>query len=116
MQGGLVSTHGLFDVLLRNQGGVESTYTLPFVGVWGDPTDQDTLSWLFSMALINTLTDMRGDGTGITASTGSGSGWLELADVCQGRYTYNGRGTTPPVTVASYWSQAKKACISPSYQ
>lgn len=67
----------------------------------------DSVTWVFSHELVESVTDP--EGSAITGTGCNQGGWCEIGDVCTGNTAViNG------VTVQRYWSQVDKQCIVPT--
>ena len=56
--------------------------------------------------LVEVVTDP--EGSGITGSPCSASGWCEIGDVCE-----TSTGIVNGIAVQAYWSEQAKACVVP---
>jgi hypothetical protein len=66
----------------------------------------ETVTTVFSHELVEVLTDP--EGSGITGSPCTASGWCEIGDVCEAS-----TGTVNGIAVQAYWSEQARACVVP---
>jgi hypothetical protein len=97
-QPGLLGEHTYFDYNGTN---------LHYGWVANSGSSLGAVTWVLSHELVESVTDP--EGSAVTGTGCTGSGWCEIGDVCNGNTAVvNG------VTVQRYWSQFDKQCVVPS--